>query len=295
MASFGIPEPLVKLELSGTNYGRWAWMTKITLQAQGLWEHITGERACPPFPAPPPHPPATADKEVTDAANTAYLSALDAYRQWLSDDARAMLILTHSVEDDINHLELQSAQEMWAHLQRHYQRVVDAVHYSLLQQLQTLKQDGDTVDAFYVRFMSLWNRLDSLIPILDVCGKCACCTNRKQHNDKRCLYEFLIRLRPEFGPAKDQLLRSSPLPSVIEARNALLAEEFWLQRAAPVVVPAEKKKKKKKRSGGRANLSSSSSPLPQNEVAQMVNQFQGLTFQWSSWSTNLPQSRYSHS
>jgi hypothetical protein len=84
---------------------------------------------------------------------------------------------------------------------------------------------------------------------------------------------------------------------VIEARNTLIDEEIWLQSTAP----AEKKKRKKKRSGGRPNLKSSepsegfSSSLRQNEVAQMVNQFQGLTHQGSSGSTHLPHSRYSHS
>jgi hypothetical protein len=173
----------------------------------------------------------------------------------------------------------------------------------VLQQLQTLKQDDDTVEDFYKRFTPLWCKLHSLVPLPDVCRGCACCVKRQQHNDKSCLYEFLIQLRPEFEPAKVRLLSSSPLPSVIEARNTLLVEEILLQRTAPVVTPAEKKtnNKKKKHSGSCPNLRSSepsegsSSPLSQDEVARMVNWFQGLTHQGSSGSTNLPHSRYSTS
>ncbi|XP_034585273.1 uncharacterized protein [Setaria viridis] len=273
MSWFEIPEPIVKLELGGVNYGLWALVTRITLQARGLWGHITGESACPPAPVPPPQPQANAAKEVVDAANKAfkdYQSALDAYKQWDVDDARAMLILLHSVEANITHLQPESAQQMWAHLKQLYQPVVDTIHYSVLQQLQTLKQNDDTVEAFFDRFMDLWCKLNSLVPLPDVCRGCACCVKRHQHDDKHCLYEFLIRLRPEFEPAKS---------------------------TAPVITPAEKKNnKKKKRSGGRPNLRSSepsegSSSLSQNEVAQMVNQFQCLTHQGSSGSTNLPHSR----
>jgi hypothetical protein len=297
---FEIPEPIVKLELDGTNYGRWALLARVTLRACGLWGHITGENACPPAPVPPPQPQANAAKEVVDAANKAfkdYQSAMDACRQWDADDARAMFFLIHSVEADITHLQPESAQQIWAHLKQRYHLVVDTVHYSTLQQLQALKQDDDTVEAFFYRFMHLWSKLSSLLPLPDVCHGCACCVKRHQHDDKRCLFEFLIRLRPEFEPAKVRLLSCSPLPSVIEARNTLIDEEIWLQSTAP----AEKKKRKKKRSGGRPNLKSSepsegfSSSLRQNEVAQMVNQFQGLTHQGSSGSTHLPHSRYSHS
>ncbi|CAL4970433.1 unnamed protein product [Urochloa decumbens] len=298
MDSFEIPTPIVKLEMGGANYGMWAFVTRINLQALGLFEHITGESPCPPAPVPPPRPPASAAKEVIDAANKdfkAYQSALDAYTKWDADDAHAILVLIRSVEANIIHLQLQTAQEIWAHLRQRYQPAVDAVHYNLRQQLQTLKQGDDTVEAFYDRFMALWRKLDSLVLLPDTCRGCACCEKRQQHDDKSCLYEFLIRLRPEFEPAKLRLLSCPPLPSVMEARNTLLLEEIWLERTASAVTPAQKKKKKK-RSGSRPNLWSSepsegSSPLSQNEVARMVNQFQGLTHQGSAWSTNLPHSR----
>uniref|UniRef100_A0A0A8YRY0 CCHC-type domain-containing protein n=1 Tax=Arundo donax TaxID=35708 RepID=A0A0A8YRY0_ARUDO len=77
--------------------------------------------------------------------------------------------------------------------------------------------------------MALWCKLDSLVPLPDAYRVCACCAKRRQHNDKRCLYEFLICLRPEFEPAKVRLLSRRPPSKVIEALNDLRIEEIWLQ------------------------------------------------------------------
>ncbi|CAN6243652.1 unnamed protein product [Urochloa humidicola] len=106
MSLFEIPAPIVKLEMGGANYGMWAFVTGITLQALGLLEQspsrapvllpllllyfrplatagkevITGESPCTPAPVAPPRPPVTVAKEVIDSANKdfkAYQSTLD--------------------------------------------------------------------------------------------------------------------------------------------------------------------------------------------------------------------------
>lgn len=297
MSSFEIPEPIIKLELNGTNFGQWAFVTRVSLQARGLWGHITSESPCPPAPVPPPQPPATAPKEVTDASNKAYQSALDAYRQWDIDDARAMLILIHSVEADIVGLQLQSAKQMWDHLRQRYRPLV----YSLLKQLQELKQGDDSVEAFFHRFMAIQCNLDALLSLSDVCRECACCMKHRQHNEIRRLYEFLVRLRAEFEPTKARLLSRSPLPDMIDAFNVLRDEEIRLRSMpknallpTPPVTPHALedqcsycgkfghtfqncfKRKKKNRRGGRSKMRSEPSSLPQNEVSQLANLLQGL-------------------
>ncbi|KAJ1278684.1 hypothetical protein BS78_04G097100 [Paspalum vaginatum] len=140
-----------------------------------------------------------------------------------------MLVLLYSleasVEENIIHLDLKRAKQMWEHLRQRYQPPI----YSLLQQLQTLEQGDDSVEAFFDKFMAIQINLDSHDSVPDVCKRCACCEKHRQHNGIRRLHDFLIRLRPEFGPAKARLLSRSPLPDMVDALNALRAEEIWLQ------------------------------------------------------------------
>jgi hypothetical protein len=222
MFPFDIPVPGVKLALDGRNYGYWSTRMRIYFEAVGVWDHITGASPCPPAPAPPP-PGAVSQ----DAASKSYQQALDAYNGWRTDDARVKLVLFDGVEALID--DKPTAQQMWADLKGRYERIVDAVHYSLLQQLQNLQQGSDSVDAFFGRFISVWNKLHCLIPSPEVCQKCACCVKRREFEDKSCLYDFLIRLRPEFDRARDLLLFSSPVPTMIDALKALRVEEMRLQ------------------------------------------------------------------
>ena len=109
-------------------------------QCPWSWEHIADESPCPL--APPLWPSATYQGDHSDAANKAfkaYQSSLDVYKQWDANDASAMLVLVQSVEANIIHLLLQNAKQTWEHPQKHYQPVVNAIHYSLLQHLQALK------------------------------------------------------------------------------------------------------------------------------------------------------------
>ncbi|CAN6237653.1 unnamed protein product [Urochloa humidicola] len=220
-----IPTPRVKLALDGKNYGDWAVRMRAYLKAVGLWEHITGESPRPPAPAPPP--PGAASQDAADAANKIYQEARDAYNGWRTDDARAKLALVDSVEARI--IQMPNAQQVWTDLKERYEPPVDAIHYSRLRQLQALQQGSDSVDAFFNRFMSIWGELYSLIPVPDVCRSCSCCVKRQQYDDKGCLYNFLIRLRPEFDLARLMLLDRSPVPGVVDALNVLRVEEIRLQ------------------------------------------------------------------
>nr|CAB3449419.1 unnamed protein product [Digitaria exilis] len=58
-------------------------------------------------------------------------------RLWYADDARAMLILTHSVEDDITYLRLQSAHEM---------SLRTSVEIRLANKAERLKQQGKLLE-----------------------------------------------------------------------------------------------------------------------------------------------------
>ncbi|GJM90679.1 hypothetical protein PR202_ga06982 [Eleusine coracana subsp. coracana] len=204
-----MPGYMVKLALDGTNYRVWAFVVRTHLSAHGLWEYITGKSACPPAPVPPPQSPPGA-KEVADAASKAskdYQQALDAY----------------------NHLPTESAQKMWTYLQKRYKPIVEAVRYTSLQKLQALRQNDESIEDFFDHFMDLWSNIEFSGTLSDDCGVCTCCRKLKEHNDKRCLYEFLICLRPEFATSKDLLLFRDPQPTVFEALGDLRVAEIRLQ------------------------------------------------------------------
>ncbi|GJN40541.1 hypothetical protein PR202_gb29771 [Eleusine coracana subsp. coracana] len=226
-----MPGYLVKL-VDGRNYRTWAFGVRTHLSAHGLWEYITGKSACPPAPVPPPQSPPGA-KEVPDAASKAskdYQQALDAYNQWRTYDARAMFVLLNTVDDRIIcSLPTESAQKMWTYLQKRYKPIVEAVRYTSLQKLQALRQNDESIEDFFDHFMDLWSNIEFSGTLSDDCGVCTCCRKLKEHNDKRCLYEFLICLRPEFATSKDLLLFRDPQPTVFEALGDLRVAEIRLQ------------------------------------------------------------------
>uniref|UniRef100_A0A0A9CM55 Uncharacterized protein n=1 Tax=Arundo donax TaxID=35708 RepID=A0A0A9CM55_ARUDO len=67
-------------------------------------------------------------------------------------------------------------------------------------------------------------------PFCSACSACSTCprSQRAQH-DRRRMYEFLMRLRPEFEPMCAQLVSRSPPPTTVEVLTELQAEETRLR------------------------------------------------------------------
>lgn len=142
-----------------------------------------------------------------------------------------MSVLMDTVDNSIIHSlpTDESARQVWTYLKKRYERIVDVVHYTSLLELQKLRQNDESILDFFNKFMDIWSKLKSSVPILDDCRDCTCCKKFREHNDKRGLYEFLIRLRPEFEPTRSRLLWFHPQPTLHSALNDLLVEEIRLE------------------------------------------------------------------
>uniref|UniRef100_A0A0A8ZB99 Uncharacterized protein n=1 Tax=Arundo donax TaxID=35708 RepID=A0A0A8ZB99_ARUDO len=85
MASVGrpgaIPIPQCLVLFNGTNWGEFSFHMKVHMSGQQLWGYLTGEWACPPFPAlptPPTYPPDASDDDKT-ALLDAFVAEMEAY------------------------------------------------------------------------------------------------------------------------------------------------------------------------------------------------------------------------
>ena len=131
--------------------------------------------------------------------------------------------------------DISTAHAMWAYLARRYCVSSQAQIFTLYQTLSGLQQGDESIDQFYSRFCELWRQVDALsppeCPIHAVAPTVSCtpCLRRSQHEETRCLYEFLMRLRPEFESCRAQLLHSPTAHTLDEAFALVLAEETRLR------------------------------------------------------------------
>ena len=84
----------------------------------------------------------------------------------------------------------------------------------MYQTITNLQQGDDTVDRFYSRFCSLWHQIDLLTPVecsVAAAHSVTCtgtCALRRRHEETRRMYDFIMRLRPEYEQFRSQLLHS---------------------------------------------------------------------------------------
>ena len=95
------------------------------------------------------------------------------------------------------------------------------------------------MDQYYSRFCGLWRQIDALTPPyctihaaqLLICSQS--CSRRRRHDETRRMYDFIMRLRPEFEQTRAQLLHASSAYSLPEAFSFVRAEETRLQTTFP--------------------------------------------------------------
>ena len=228
--------------LDGTNYLLWKLTLRRILDGLRLLGHAEGST----MPPVAPYLPDVSDSSVADEDAPPSLSPvlLDAFEKklekWHADDSSAKMVICQTVTPGIRSqiADLPTAHAMWAYLARRYCVSSQAQIYTLYQALSGLQQGDESVDQFYSRFCELWRQVDALSPpecpthAVAPTTTCAPCARRSRHEESRRLYDFLMRLRPEFESCRAQLLHSPTAHTLDEAFALVLAEETRLRASS---------------------------------------------------------------
>ena len=92
--------------------------------------------------------------------------------------------------------EFPTAKVIWDHLCDLYQPFSQTLQYSLLQTLAATYQRDRSVQEFFAEITALWRQCDEMAP--SHCLSCSHCVAIAQYRDSVRVYDFLMRLRPEF-------------------------------------------------------------------------------------------------
>ncbi|KAM0024146.1 putative transcription factor interactor and regulator CCHC(Zn) family [Helianthus debilis subsp. tardiflorus] len=124
-----------------------------------------------------------------------------------------------------------SAKEIWKDLQERFGKESSLRAYKLKQLLMTMKQDGASVSAYYIKLRTLWDEINGVFSIPRCsCTGCTCRLSKKMNDskDKERLYEFLLRLDNEYSTIGTQILAMKPMPSLGKACH--LVSEYEQQK-----------------------------------------------------------------
>ena len=104
----------------------------------------------------------------------------------------------------------------------------------MYQALSGLQQGEDTVDQYYSRFCGLWRQVDALTPPYCAAHSAQLlASSRRRHDETRRMYDFIMRLRPEFEQTRAQLLHAPSAYTLPEAFAFVRAEETRLRASFP--------------------------------------------------------------
>ena len=205
--------------LDGQNYKVWFATVGVILRGLDLWGHIDGTE-----PAPPP-PTVNPVDSSSSTVSTCTSSQRSDRVKWRSDDSRAIAVICQSRELPIRLAvyELPTAKAMWDHLRHLYLPSSQTLHYSLFQTLGVCYQRDRFVQAFFAEITNIWRQCDEMAPL--PCLTFPQCAATTQDRDFHRMYEFLMRLRPEFEAVRAQLLHRVPPPSLSDTLALVIAEE----------------------------------------------------------------------
>ncbi|XP_038688483.1 uncharacterized protein LOC119987641 [Tripterygium wilfordii] len=148
----------------------------------------------------------------------------DVLTAWTLRTNRVSSYLIESLDPALRpDLVTQAAHVVWRSLTARFVERSGARQYSLLTQAATARQDDRSIQQFYHHMRGFWRELEVFLPAgshiaADVIFW-----------DMRHMYEFLMALRPEFGPLVGQLIHRDPPPSLETAVAELVAEETRLR------------------------------------------------------------------
>ncbi|GJY80795.1 hypothetical protein Tco_0493546 [Tanacetum coccineum] len=137
----------------------------------------------------------------------------------------------------LGHVFSDNAANVWNELKETYDRVDGLIVFNLLQIINTFKQGGLHVSAYYHKLNSLWREFDILTKLQDC--TCEARTELTDHGKLLKLMQFLMGLDDIYQPIRSSLLTREILPEVKDAFVIVLREES--HRRIPVSFVKTKK------------------------------------------------------
>ncbi|XP_076884931.1 uncharacterized protein LOC143534303 [Bidens hawaiensis] len=152
------------------------------------------------------------------------------YMAWMRCDAMLKGWLNTAIEKEIRTSVKYAftAQLIWADLKERFGKDNAPRAYELKHSLTMIKQEGSSISAYFTRLRSIWDEIESVLPIpLCMCNGCTCGLGKKLSDlkDKERLYEFLLGLDSEYGTTRTQILAMQPTPTLSSAYHLVYDDE----------------------------------------------------------------------
>nr|GEZ26454.1 reverse transcriptase domain-containing protein [Tanacetum cinerariifolium] len=115
------------------------------------------------------------------------------------------------------------AKHVWEELKETYYKFNGSIMFSLHHQINTLKQNGSSIDDYYHTLNALWKQFDAMIEL----PKCVCNASKgfKKHNQLMKLMQFLMRLDDSYMQVRSSIIFREVLPDVRSAYATISSEE----------------------------------------------------------------------
>ena len=152
------------------------------------------------------------------------------YKAWLRNDAIVKGWITTAMEKEIRNSVkyAMTARQIWEDLQERFGKESAPRAYELKRTLTTIRQDNQSVSAYYTMMRGIWDEIDSVSPPPTcTCNNCSCNLGKRlmESKEKEHIYEFLMGLDDSFGTIKTQILSTKPIPSLGTVYHSVSEDE----------------------------------------------------------------------
>ncbi|XP_076888654.1 uncharacterized protein LOC143539135 [Bidens hawaiensis] len=192
---------IISFKLKGTeNYSLWSNAMKLALQVKNKLGSVNGICERP------------TDDEVLKS-------------QWDMCNSIVLTWILNSLCEElyVGQIYSQFASDVWTELKETYEKIDGLVVFNMFQEINLLKQNGDSVSDYYHKLNTLWKQLDAMVQL----PSCSCQASKgfNDFNTLIKLMQFLMGLDDVYQPVRTNLLTREPLPSVKVAFSIISREE----------------------------------------------------------------------
>ncbi|XP_074364292.1 uncharacterized protein LOC141705113 [Apium graveolens] len=214
--SVGLTYPM----LAKTNYTVWVLKMWVFMQAQGVCLAMK-----------PSAQKGTRKLGFVNGAVTRSSADETQAAQWDTCNDLVISWLHNNVSENIKQsiLFINSAHDVWLHLEKHFMLTNGSRKYKLTRDLFFLKQNKMKINDYFPTLSSLWEEIDSIntLPIVtstaDDIAKFMTALQSQKAESK--LFQFLNGLDDCYSALRSQLLLLQPLPTIEVAYAAIQQEE----------------------------------------------------------------------
>ncbi|KAD6454783.1 hypothetical protein E3N88_09489 [Mikania micrantha] len=152
------------------------------------------------------------------------------FMAWMRCDTMVKGWLTTAMEKEIRASVKygNTAREIWKDLNERFGKESAPRAYELKQTLNTTRQEGTSVSAYYTKLRGIWDEINTVLPTPRCdCDGCKCGVGKKlvELKEKERLYEFLLRLDSDFSVIRTQILAIRPTPTLSNAYHMVAEDE----------------------------------------------------------------------